>query len=98
MSMKTILLPVEHYEDIGSAMQTALLLARRFESYIEGFALQNSISDFATFDIGGVALAPYTEENMEQAKKARAIQVGHRLAIGEIGSVKIEIWARREFG
>jgi hypothetical protein len=58
---------------MGSAMQTALLLARRFESYIEGFALQNSISDFATFDIGGVALEPYTEENMEQAKKARAI-------------------------
>jgi len=73
MSIKTILLPVEQHEDIGSAMQTALLLARRFESYIEGFALQYSLSDFAAFDIGGVALEPATEENIEQAKKARAI-------------------------
>ena len=72
MSMKTILLPVEQYEDMGSAMQTALLFARRFESYIEGFALQSSINDLATFDMGGVSLAPYTEENIEAAKKARA--------------------------
>ena len=31
---------------MNSALQTALLLARRFDSYIEGFALQPGISQF----------------------------------------------------
>jgi hypothetical protein len=37
--MKTILIPTERQENMSSALQTALLLARRFDSYIEGFAL-----------------------------------------------------------
>jgi hypothetical protein len=40
MTMKTILIPTERGESMSSALQAALLLARRFDSYIEGFALQ----------------------------------------------------------
>jgi nucleotide-binding universal stress UspA family protein len=71
MSIKTILIPMEQQEDMNSVLQTALRVARRFQSYIEGFAL-SSISEFATFDMGGVPLESYREENLEEAKKARA--------------------------
>jgi nucleotide-binding universal stress UspA family protein len=37
--MKTILLPVENRPPIEAALATAALLARRFEGYVEGFAL-----------------------------------------------------------
>lgn len=38
-SVKSILLPVERYPEIGSTIETAVQLARAFESYVEGFAL-----------------------------------------------------------
>ena len=46
MSMKTILIPSAQRNSMSAALQTALLLARRFDSYIEGFALQSRISEF----------------------------------------------------
>ena len=73
MSMMTILIPIEQHEDTSSALQTALLIARRFDSYIEGFALQSSINEFATFDMGGVSLVPFAEKDIEEAKKIRAV-------------------------
>ena len=53
MTLKTILIPTERGESMSSALQTALLLARRFDSYIEGFALQPGISQFLAVDMGG---------------------------------------------
>jgi hypothetical protein len=38
MSMKTILVPTENHDAMRSTLETALLLARRCDSYIEGFA------------------------------------------------------------
>ena len=47
MSMKTILIPSAQRNSMSAALQTALLLARRFDSYIvKGFALQSRISEF----------------------------------------------------
>ena len=37
--MKTILVPAER-KSMSEVLQTTLLLARRFDSYIEGFALR----------------------------------------------------------
>ena len=55
--MKTILVPTEDNSAMRSALDTALLLARRCDSYIEGFALRWSIADFAAFDpTGGIPL------------------------------------------
>ena len=34
-------------------LQNALLLARRFDSYIDGFALQSRISEFVAVEMGG---------------------------------------------
>lgn len=40
MGMKTILVPMENPDAMQSALETALLLGRRNNSYIEGFALR----------------------------------------------------------
>ena len=55
--MKTILVPTEDNSAMRSALDTALLLARRCDSYIEGFALRWLVADFAAFDpTGGTPL------------------------------------------
>ena len=51
--MKTILVPTEDNSAMQSALDTALLVARRCDSYIEGFALRWSTADFAAFDPTG---------------------------------------------
>ena len=48
--MKTILVPIEDANAIGSALETALILARRCDSYIEGFALRWEIAKFTEAD------------------------------------------------
>jgi nucleotide-binding universal stress UspA family protein len=74
MTMKTILIPTERGESMSSALQTALLLARRFDSYIEGFALQPGISQFLAVDMGGsIATESSRQESIEEAKKAKAM-------------------------
>jgi nucleotide-binding universal stress UspA family protein len=74
MAMKTILIPTERGESMSSALQTALLLARRFDSYIEGFALQPGISQFLAVDMGGsIATESFRQESIEEAKKTKAM-------------------------
>jgi hypothetical protein len=36
MSMKSVLVPTENHDAMQSALETALLLARKFDSYVEG--------------------------------------------------------------
>jgi hypothetical protein len=50
ITMKTILVPIEDVNAIGSALETALILARRCDSYIEGFALRWEIAKFTEAD------------------------------------------------
>jgi hypothetical protein len=53
--MKTILVPTEDNSAVQSALDTALVVVRRCDSYIEGFALRWSIAEFAAFDpTGGI--------------------------------------------
>ena len=74
MTMKTILIPTERRESMSSALQTATLLARRFDSYIEGFALQPGISQFLAVDmVGGIAPKSFRQESIEEAKKTKAM-------------------------
>ena len=55
--MKTILVPTEGHDAMRAALETALLLARRCNSYIEGFALRWQINEFAGVDMmGGLPL------------------------------------------
>jgi len=74
MSMKTILVPMENHDAMQSALETALLLARRCDSYIEGFALRWSINEFMVGDVmGGAPLETYRDDIAEEAKKAKQI-------------------------
>jgi hypothetical protein len=50
--MKTILVPTEQHDVTNSILQTALLLARKFDSYIEGFALFPAMVELYAFDAG----------------------------------------------
>jgi hypothetical protein len=43
MGFKTILVPIEHHDLMRSTLETALLLARTFDGYVEGFALRVAI-------------------------------------------------------
>ena len=72
MSMKMILVPTEQREGMRSVLQTALLLARRFDSYIEGFALRFEISMFVAAGMGdSIPLESFKQESIEEVKKTR---------------------------
>ena len=74
MSMKTILVPTENNDAMRSALQTALHLARRCDSYIEGFALRWSINEFTGVDMmSGLPLERYKRDSEEEAKKAHQL-------------------------
>ncbi len=72
MSMKTILVPMENHDAMRSTLETALLLARRCDSYIEGFALRWKIPEYAGVDIiHNIPLDRYEREIAEGVEKAR---------------------------
>jgi nucleotide-binding universal stress UspA family protein len=48
--MKTILVPVEDHDSMAAAFRAAWLVARRFDSYVEGFAVQPAASEFVALD------------------------------------------------
>ena len=75
MSVKTILVPMENQDAMQSALETALLLGRRSNSYIEGFALRWPVIELAGgIDImGGLPLDRFKEDIEEDAKKAKQI-------------------------
>jgi hypothetical protein len=74
MSMKTILVPTESHDAMRSALSTALALARRFDSYIEGFALRFRVNEFIAVDMAGaIPLETLREESLDEARRARAL-------------------------
>ncbi len=75
--MKTILVPVEHNDLIESSLATACLLAKRFDSYLEGFALNPQVNVMmAPEAVGGVVL--YPTDMLHQDQEAIA-EESHRL-------------------
>ena len=74
MGMKTVLVPTENHDAMRSALETALLLARRCGSYIEGFALRWTINQFIGGDVPvPIAVATYRQDIAEEANQARQI-------------------------
>jgi nucleotide-binding universal stress UspA family protein len=51
--MKTILVPAAAHVFIGPVFETALLAARRFDAYIEGFAMRPLITEYVPVDMVG---------------------------------------------
>jgi nucleotide-binding universal stress UspA family protein len=74
MSFKTILLPIEQHDLINATMETALVLARKFDAYVEGFALRPVVAPVMAMDIGGAfPLAELQENDTKMATEAKAL-------------------------
>ncbi len=74
MSMKTILVPMEPHEGMSAVLETALLLAKKRGSYIEGFPLRFGISEFVAVDpAGSIPLESYRQESQEEAVQAHRL-------------------------
>ena len=74
MSFRTILVPVEQHDLMNSTLETALLLARKFDSYIEGFALRVAIpAAYATVDAGTVAIPQLEQDIAENAQRSQSL-------------------------
>jgi hypothetical protein len=72
--MKALLVPTEQHDLMGSALETALLVARQFDSYMEGFALRPAIDNFAAMDpVSSMAVATVRQHDEEAAEQARLL-------------------------
>ena len=67
MGFKTVLVPTARHDLMNSTLETALTLARRFDSYIEGFAL--SVALPAAVAMGDVSALPIPELELEENEK-----------------------------
>lgn len=61
--MKTILIPTEDHNSMPSVLETARLIAHRFDSYMEGFALYPTPGDFVAVDPVSSLTMPHTHES-----------------------------------
>jgi nucleotide-binding universal stress UspA family protein len=72
--MKTILVPTEHGAGMQSALDTAVLLARNFDSCIQGFALRPAVADLVAMDPdSGLTMVAVKENDAEMARHAEDI-------------------------
>ena len=92
--MKAILIPIEDHETMTCVMETALLLARRFGSYVEGVALGPDVSEMvaADFSMSGVIFDERTRrEFLDHARDAFGEFVRSR--VGTEGPATSWSWA-----
>jgi len=69
--MKSILVPTEHHSSMASALETALLLAQKFDSCIEGFPLRPGVADLVAMDPdSGLTMVAVKENDAELARHA----------------------------
>ncbi len=73
--MKTILVPVEESEALNSMLETALHVARRFDSYIEGLHVRPALPGVVAAGAAGlVAATPDLVESFERQDQERTVQ------------------------
>ena len=72
MAFSSILVPLEESEILDSVLGTALLFARRYDSYIEGLCIRPSLAGAVAVGFeGGAAALSGTEEQFEQEQQLR---------------------------
>ncbi|HVL73757.1 MAG TPA: universal stress protein [Beijerinckiaceae bacterium] len=70
--MKTVLVPTSPHELMGSVLATAHLMARRFDSYVEGFALRPALTEYIPFDmVGGLTWVRDDAADEEAVRRSR---------------------------
>ena len=73
MSFRSILVPLEESEILDSVLETALVFAKHYESYIEGLCIRPTLAGAVAVGFeGGAAALSGTEEQFEQEQRARA--------------------------
>ena len=72
--MKTVLVPTEPHASMQSALETALLLAQKFGSCIEGFPLRPGVADLVAMDPdSGLTMVAVKENDAELARHAEVV-------------------------
>ncbi len=72
--MKTILVPTEQGSAMASALDTALLLAQKFDSCIEGFPLRPAVADLVAMDPdSGLTMVAVKENDAEMVRQAEEL-------------------------
>jgi nucleotide-binding universal stress UspA family protein len=72
--MKTVLVPTEPHASMLSALETALLLAQKFGSCIEGFPLRPGVADLVAMDPdSGLTMVAVKENDAELARHAEDV-------------------------
>ena len=72
--MKTILVPTEHHASMQSALDTALLLAEKFGSCIEGLPLRPAVADLVAMDPdSGLTMVAVKENDAELIRHAEDV-------------------------
>src|SRR6516165_5905586 len=72
--MKTILVPTEQSPTMVSALDTALLLARKFDSCIEGFPLRPAVADMVAMDPdAGLTMVAVRENDADMVRQAEEL-------------------------
>jgi nucleotide-binding universal stress UspA family protein len=74
IGMKTILIPTEDHDSMPSVLETARLVAQRFDSYMEGMAVRPSAGSFVAVDpVSSLAMPSTDETDAEIARQARSL-------------------------
>jgi nucleotide-binding universal stress UspA family protein len=68
-AMKTILVPTEDHASMQAVLETARLIAERFGSYMEGFAVYPAASDFVAVDPLSSLTIASTQEGEEEIER-----------------------------
>jgi hypothetical protein len=72
--MKTILVPTEQGTAMASALDTALLLAQKFDSCIEGFPLRPAVADLVAMDPdSGITMVAVKENDAEMVRNSETL-------------------------
>jgi nucleotide-binding universal stress UspA family protein len=72
--MKTILVPTEQNTAMESALDCALLLAKKFDSWIEGFPLRPAVADTVAMDPdAGLTMVAVKENDADMVRQAEEL-------------------------
>jgi nucleotide-binding universal stress UspA family protein len=75
--MKTLLVPTQHIATMKSALETALLLARRTGAYIEGYPLRTVIPPYVVAELtAGLSMSAYDTQRDEETAELRRLFEG----------------------
>jgi nucleotide-binding universal stress UspA family protein len=81
--MKTILIPTEDHDAMPAVLEAARLVAQRFDSYMEGFAVHPAPADFVAVDpVSSLTIASTHDDDEEVERVAQRLFEGFMLGHG----------------